>query len=92
MTDENLEGSPVTDSKETKRIKERFGNRLRDCRESAGYVDAAELACALGIKAGAYRKYERGESWPPPHIQLQLMELLNQNADYLFFGRTQIYR
>jgi transcriptional regulator with XRE-family HTH domain len=41
-----------------------FGERLKSARTLAGFDLPEDLATNLGLKAPAYRKYERGDAWP----------------------------
>lgn len=77
----------VAVSEKDKRMLIAFGNRLAACRKVAGYEDAKQAATDLGIKAPAYRKYERGEAIPPVPILLRICDLYETTSDFLLFGR-----
>jgi transcriptional regulator with XRE-family HTH domain len=64
-----------------------FGTRLRALRQVAGYNDAESFAAVLGINAPAYRKYERGDAWPPLDVLVQIVELTNSTMDFLLLGK-----
>jgi transcriptional regulator with XRE-family HTH domain len=57
------------------RLMQTFGDRLRAARESK-YDSAERFAFALGMRPHAYRKYERGQSWPGPATLMRICELL----------------
>ena len=73
--------TPRTDRKT--RIMKTFGQRLRQARETAGFVSAAKFAGALGMGEHAYRKYERGQASPPLDTITRICELLDVEPNFL---------
>ena len=65
------------------RLLRRFGRNLAAARVVARYETAEAFADRLGIKAQAYRKYERGESMPPPDLLVDIRSLLGVTLDWL---------
>ena len=61
----------------------RFGRNLEAARIMANYERASDFARVLKIKDQAYRKYERGESMPPPDILVDIRALLGVSLDQL---------
>lgn len=67
-----------------------FGNSLSACRIIAGYPDAVETAEKLGLGPQAYRKYERGESMPPPDTLEEISDRVGKTLDFLILSRPEI--
>ncbi len=63
-----------------------FAERLRLVREACRYASRRAFAQALGIEEAAYRKYERGESYPQPETLGRIRQLTGATVDYLYFG------
>lgn len=61
----------------------RFGRNLEAARIRANYEHASDFAKVLKIKDQAYRKYERGESMPPPDLLVDIRALLGVPLDWL---------
>jgi transcriptional regulator with XRE-family HTH domain len=61
----------------------RFGRNLEAARIMANYEHASDFAKMLKIKDQAYRKYERGESMPPPDLLVDIRALLGVSLDWL---------
>lgn len=61
----------------------RFGRNLEAARITAKYESASDFAKVLKIKDQAYRKYERGESMPPPDILVDIRTFLGVSLDWL---------
>ena len=61
----------------------RFGRNLEAARITAKYEHASDFAKILRIKDQAYRKYERGESMPPPDLLVDIRALLGVSLDWL---------
>lgn len=64
-----------------------FGKRLRAARISAGYESAEEMAADVGAEPHRYRKYERGEAFPPLDILQLLAEQTDKSLDFLILGK-----
>lgn len=69
------------------RIYQAFGVRLRAVRIAAGYPSSAQFAACLGVNVPRYRKYERGESLPPPDVLEKIVDLTGKTLDFLILGR-----
>ncbi|MEY5098770.1 MAG: Helix-turn-helix domain [Pseudomonadota bacterium] len=66
-----------------------FGARLAHVRVVRGYASQAALARALGIAAGRYNVWEKGEGLPQTIGNLlDLCRTLRVTSDYLLFGLT----
>ena len=63
-----------------------FAERIALVREASGFATRRGFAQALGIEEAAYRKYERGESYPHPETLGRIRQLTGATADYLYFG------
>jgi transcriptional regulator with XRE-family HTH domain len=74
-------------SNELSRLMRDFGGRLRALRIVAGYNNAEDFAADLGVEAPRYRKYERGDAWPPLDILARIAELTNCKLDFLLLGK-----
>lgn len=74
---------------ELTRLMHDFGSRLRALRIVAGYKDAEAFAADLGVKAPAYRKYERGDAWPPLDVLVHMCDLLDTSMDFLLRGKKK---
>jgi len=76
----------ATNPKPTRAMKE-FGDRLKAARLLAGYNYAEDFAKDVGVEAPRYRRYERGDAWPPLEVLLKISELTNTRLDMLLAGR-----
>ena len=65
------------------RLLKRFGRNLQAARVMANYDSASDFAKALGVGDQAYRKYERGESMPPPDLLVDIRTKLGVSLDWL---------
>jgi transcriptional regulator with XRE-family HTH domain len=65
-----------------------FAERLRQVREACGFATARAFARTLGIEEAAYRRYERGESYPHPETLGRIRQLTGATIDYLYFGEA----
>ncbi len=65
-----------------------FAGRLRLVREACGFATARAFAHALGIEEAAYRRYERGESYPHPETLGRIRQVTGATVDYLYFGEA----
>jgi transcriptional regulator with XRE-family HTH domain len=78
----------MANSQRALRMMREFGIRLRAARISAGYESAEDLAADVGSEPHRYRKYERGEAFPP----LDILELLSvqtgKSLDFLILGKS----
>ncbi len=74
-------------SREVERLLRGFGLRLRAARITAGYESAEAFAEELAVDGPRYRKYERGESFPPIDVLKAILELTERRADWLLFGK-----
>jgi len=63
-----------------------FGRRLKAARLDAGFENAEIFAEVLGISASRYRKYERGESFPPLDILERIALRLGLDLDWVMLG------
>ena len=68
-----------------------FAERLRLVREACGYASRRGFQSVrdkvlAGIEEAAYRKYERGESYPQPETLGRIRQLTGATVDYLYFG------
>jgi transcriptional regulator with XRE-family HTH domain len=61
-----------------------FAQRLKQARETAGYVSAQSFAGALGVEPHAYRMYERGQREPPFETLERICSLLDIEPNFLF--------
>ena len=74
-------------SSELNRLMQKFGERLRALRIVAKYENAQDFATELGVKGPAYRKYERGDAWPPLDVLVRIGQLTNTTMDFLLLGK-----
>jgi transcriptional regulator with XRE-family HTH domain len=77
----------MANSNELRRLMKDFGGRLKAHRMVAGYNDAETFAADLGVNAPAYRKYERGDAWPPLDVLARIAELTHCKLDFLLLGK-----
>ncbi len=63
-----------------------FGERLKSARKMAGFDLPEDLATNLGIKAPAYRKYERGDAWPPFEALVKISAITGVSLHWLIMG------
>lgn len=71
------------------RLLQQFGRRLRAARLTAGYEEASDFAHDLGIEAPRYRKYERGQSFPPLDVLHDINRITGRSLDWLLLGQMQ---
>jgi transcriptional regulator with XRE-family HTH domain len=74
---------------ERTRLQEAFGRRLREAREAASYMDAADFAVEVGVEAPRYRQDERGESVPPIDVLRDIVVMTQQSLDRLMLGQRR---
>ena len=67
-----------------------FGKRLRAARELTGYDTAEEFAVELGIEGPRYRKWERGDAWPPLDKLAQINKITNVSMDRLLLNKPPV--
>lgn len=79
---------PTPMKRHNARLMRDFGRRLRAARLATGYVDAADFAADLGVQPPRYRKYERGESMPPPALLDAIVHMTGQSLDWLILGNS----
>lgn len=77
----------MVDNAELARMMKAFGKRLRAARIVANYKNADLFAKKLELEPPTYRKYERGQAWPPLDVLARIVELTNQTTDFLLLGR-----
>lgn len=77
----------MANSGRAKTLMKAFGRRLVACRVMAGYDDAEGFAKILEIEGPAYRKYERGDSFPPLDLLERIVMATGASVDFLIFGR-----
>ena len=65
----------------------RFGKRLRDLRKERKF-SAERLSRSCGVKAGAYRRWERNETEPSISQALSLAGVYQITIDEMLFGPT----
>lgn len=63
-----------------------FGRRLRAARTTAGFDSAEKFAEMLRLHAHRYRKYERGEAFPPLDILEQVVLATRVDLHWLILG------
>ena len=66
-------------------LKRQIGARLKEARLALRYENAEDLASALAENAQNYRRYERGDSFVPPTIMVQL-GAFGISINYLVLG------
>jgi transcriptional regulator with XRE-family HTH domain len=74
-------------SSELSQLKKRFGGRLQAARVMTGYNDAESFAADVGVQGHTYRKWERGDAWPPLDKLIVIAELTNTTLDFLLRGK-----
>jgi len=65
-----------------------FARRLRVARERH-YPSAQQFAHAIGMHPHAYRKYERGESWPPVETLAHICQELEVSPNDLLWRKSK---
>jgi transcriptional regulator with XRE-family HTH domain len=73
-------------------LKRGFGRRLRSARITAGWDEASDFATDIGIAAPAYRRYERGEAWPPIDVLVDITRLTSVTMDHLILGQGKRHK
>ena len=63
----------------------RLGERLRTLRKER-HFNAELLAVTCGVKAGAYRRWERNETEPSVSQAIQLAQVYQMTLDEMLFG------
>ena len=63
----------------------RLGERLRRLRKER-HFSAELLASSCGVKAGAYRRWERNETEPSVSQAIQLAQVYQMTMDEMLFG------
>ena len=63
----------------------RLGERLRALRKEKRF-NAELLASSCGVKAGAYRRWERNETEPSVSQAIQLAQVYEMTLDEMLFG------
>jgi len=63
----------------------RLGERLRTLRKERNF-NAELLASACGVKAGAYRRWERNETEPSVSQAIELARIYQMTIDQMLFG------
>ena len=63
----------------------RLGERLRALRKQRRF-NAELLAVSCGVKAGAYRRWERNETEPSVSQAMQLAQVYQMTLDEMLFG------
>lgn len=63
----------------------RLGERLRALRKQRRF-NAELLATSCGVKAGAYRRWERNETEPSVSQAIQLAQVYQMTLDEMLFG------
>jgi len=63
----------------------RLGERLRELRKQR-HLNAELLATACGVKAGAYRRWERNETEPSVSQAIELARVYQMSLDEMLFG------
>jgi transcriptional regulator with XRE-family HTH domain len=65
-----------------------FGKRLKAARIMSRYETAKDFAERLDMNDTAYRKYERGASFPPLDRLALIVEITGASLDFLLLGKA----
>lgn len=78
----------MANSPKAMRLLREFGIRMRAARISAGYESAEQFAKDVGTEPHTYRKYERGEAFPPLDSLIEISRFTDKSLDFLILGKA----
>jgi len=82
----------MANSARAARLMKAFGKRLRIAREQfLGIKYAGDFAKLLEIDGQRYRKYDRGEAFPPLDVLENIIDRTGVSADWLLFQRGPVF-